>query len=484
MAFTHNSTLADSEPDWGTVDKTRLPRIAFADMGEEDSKSTWRFPHHWVQGGGELDENGIYTTGTLYLHRGGLAAARSAAAGGRSGQPASEAVRRHLAQHAEDIGMGESQNELLNQELPAQPPEWVMLARVGEWRGHPSGVQTVTREDLASALAYYRRHYQANHSDLVIDYHHASTAAPLVMAPAAGWISDMELREGGSQLWGRVLWTAEAAADIAARRFRYLSPVFSFGRPDRITGEPVPMRLHSVALTNTPFLTELPALNEDAAPGGGFRRDRKGLSMNVLTLLATALGVPGADVAKALGIAEASDDEAVANAIMACVARRDELEEQAGRLPEFVANDLQVAPDADQTTVRAALLRLRAPNAGMAAVRGKLGLPHEAPDAEVLNAIAALQESHRRSEAEELVDKAIQEGRIPPSTREWWLNAAIADIAAARATIESMPPIIAHTDMLAGANRTGPAGEGLTDADVAVMKAFGFTREAMLAGKA
>lgn len=106
-AFSHNSTVADKEPDWGSVDKTKLPRAAFANQGDPDKKSTWGYPHHWVQNGGGEDKNGIYTTGTMYLHRGGLAAAWVAANGGRSGQEASSEVKSHLNSHRKAIGMGE-----------------------------------------------------------------------------------------------------------------------------------------------------------------------------------------------------------------------------------------------------------------------------------------------------------------------------------------------------------------------------------------
>lgn len=106
-AFTHNSTVADNEPDWGSVDKTKLPRPAFADQGESDKKSTWGYPHHWVQNGGGEDKTGVYTTGTMYLHRGGLGKAWEAANGARSGQQASTAVKDHLNAHRKAIGMGQ-----------------------------------------------------------------------------------------------------------------------------------------------------------------------------------------------------------------------------------------------------------------------------------------------------------------------------------------------------------------------------------------
>ena len=107
MAFSHNSTVDSGEPDWGSVDKTKLPRAAFARQGEPDKKSTWGYPHHWIKGGTKTDENGIYTDGTMYLHRGGLGAAWAAANGARGGGKAEQAVLSHLDTHRKAIGMGD-----------------------------------------------------------------------------------------------------------------------------------------------------------------------------------------------------------------------------------------------------------------------------------------------------------------------------------------------------------------------------------------
>lgn len=103
-SLTHNSTLAENEPDWGSVDKTKLPRNAFADMGDANKKSTWKYPHHWVKNG-EVGEDGIYTSGDMYLHKGGLIAAWQAANGARSGQEASDSVKAHLMAHRKAIGL-------------------------------------------------------------------------------------------------------------------------------------------------------------------------------------------------------------------------------------------------------------------------------------------------------------------------------------------------------------------------------------------
>ncbi len=112
MAHNHNSKTVDNEPDWASVDKTALPRNAFADMGDPDKKSTWKYPHHWIKGGTKKDDNGIWIAGEMYLHRGGLTVAWQAANGARSGQKASQEVLDHLQKHRKALGM-DSEAEVL-----------------------------------------------------------------------------------------------------------------------------------------------------------------------------------------------------------------------------------------------------------------------------------------------------------------------------------------------------------------------------------
>jgi len=107
-ALDHNSEVADTEPPWGDVDKTKLPLVAFvpdAPGTDENAKSTWKFPHHWVDNGSGEDDNGVFTEGDLFLHKGGLNAAWSAAQGGRSGEKASAEVIAHLTAHRKALGL-------------------------------------------------------------------------------------------------------------------------------------------------------------------------------------------------------------------------------------------------------------------------------------------------------------------------------------------------------------------------------------------
>jgi len=108
MAFRHGSTVADDEPKWGDLDKAKLPFRAFvwqAPETDEEKASTWRYPHHWVKGGGNPDDDGRFTTGTMYLHEQGLNVAWAAAQGARTGKKAPQAVITHLSKHRKALGL-------------------------------------------------------------------------------------------------------------------------------------------------------------------------------------------------------------------------------------------------------------------------------------------------------------------------------------------------------------------------------------------
>ncbi|MEW6250018.1 MAG: phage protease, partial [Planctomycetota bacterium] len=100
------------------------------------------------------------------------------------------------------------------------PPEWVELIPAGVFSGRDGrGPYRLDAEAVLTAFA-------EGGIDLPIDYEHQSLAADdkAGPVPAAGWIKALEVRDGA--LWGRVQWTPRAAELIAAREYRFLSPVF------------------------------------------------------------------------------------------------------------------------------------------------------------------------------------------------------------------------------------------------------------------
>ncbi len=155
--------------------------------------------------------------------------------------------------------MNIQQAALCTVELSAgPPPEWVEII--------PAGPRVTGRDGrswvfgLAEGQAVITA-FSGNGGPLPVDWEHASEhRAPRgEEAPAAGWITALELRNGA--LWGRVEWTPRAAEQISRREYRFLSPVFLFNKN---TGSII--KLSSVALTNNPNLY-LAALNH-AMPGG------------------------------------------------------------------------------------------------------------------------------------------------------------------------------------------------------------------------
>ncbi len=398
---------------------------------------------------------------------------------------------------------------------PAEVPEWVQIAQAGTWLGHPNGPEVVTREHLRSALNYFRRHYRDNRAELPIDYHHASVYAgrDAPRAPAAGWIREMELRgpdEGGqpgpgrsdgeanrepsgggdAELWARVEWTDEARQAIAERRYRYLSPVFRWNRPDRVTGETVPMHIPSVALTNTPFLTELQSLNEQGAGDSPGTVPTPGTAggddMDLLKAIAKALGRKPAAVARALGLAtdagqaakklEAGDidNEAVARAVMK-LAGGDE-DDDSGDLAK-VARALGLEPGADAREIRARVLELRSPGSTVNGLRQALDLAEDADASDVLGAIQELKQDSRRRQAESMVNSAIEEGKIMPSQRDFYLNSAMRDPEATRMCLENMPALVEP-----GLNTSEPPAPGgtLTESERSVCRQLGIDEETYL----
>lgn len=123
-------------------------------------------------------------------------------------------------------------------------------------------------ESAAAVLEAFCRHG----TDLVIDYEHQSLggryAAPSGLAPAAGWITQLEVRPGEG-IWGSVRWTLSAARRIVRRQYRFLSPVVIVRREDRKV-----MALDSVALTNRPAIAGMqPVVNGGTAGTGDEERE-------------------------------------------------------------------------------------------------------------------------------------------------------------------------------------------------------------------
>jgi phage I-like protein len=135
-------------------------------------------------------------------------------------------------------------------------PDWVRLLPLGEVPlGDDREPLWVDREALAALVAHFRE----RGLDLVVDYEYQTLSGR--KAPAAGWIRELEIRIAGETpgpqdgLWARVEWTDTARQHLAAREYRYFSPVLRLEEGTRR-----PLALLHAALTNTPAINGLAPL--------------------------------------------------------------------------------------------------------------------------------------------------------------------------------------------------------------------------------
>lgn len=137
----------------------------------------------------------------------------------------------------------------------ADAPEFVHLMPVGAIKGRDGRAWTLSDpQRIVDA-------FNARGTDLPIDFEHQSETLKDTHAgpvPAAGWIKALEARPDG--IWGRVEWTAQARDLIAAKAYRYLSPVMMHYPQDTEV-----QWLKSAGLVHHPALT-LTALASEEYP--------------------------------------------------------------------------------------------------------------------------------------------------------------------------------------------------------------------------
>lgn len=129
---------------------------------------------------------------------------------------------------------------------------WCELAYEGEWKGHQSGSFSFTPAKLQSIVD----NFDKAADNLPVYYGHPRHDLGLPI-PAAGWIRKLELRTSrkGTELWGQVEWTEDAAAGIRKGEYKYCSVVVDFRPTDRVTGEPSGLAMmYELGLTGSPFL--------------------------------------------------------------------------------------------------------------------------------------------------------------------------------------------------------------------------------------
>lgn len=321
-------------------------------------------------------------------------------------------------------------------------PEWVELFPAGPKIEARDGRSWIANPDAVIAA------FLANKGPLAIDYEHgqAHLAPKGERAPAAGWIVKLENR--GGAVWGQVEWTEAAAAMIAAREYRFLSPEFFSEKSGRVT------RLMGAGLVNRPALvmTALSRENQQETD-------------------------PMKAIAKALGLAETADETAILAQITVSADQRKALCVKLQIDAAATAEALTAAIDKLQTDTATALAAVKASPAAtdLAALQTQLR--------DTQTALAALQGKDADREIDAALDRAAAEGKITPASRETYRAMCKAEggLERFKALAATLPKICEPAPNLAGVPQPGAAGEDI-DPRALAARATKYQQEQAAAG--
>lgn len=325
----------------------------------------------------------------------------------------------------------------------------VQLTPAGEFRPRDGRKMPVPawKIDAAIAASVIDR-FRARRTPPVVDYEHQTllTEDNGQPAPAAGFVRDLIWREGQG-LYAVVEATARAAEFVRNGEYRYFSPVFSY---DARSG--AILEIEMGALTNHPALDGMEPLALRAAARFGQSKD---IDMDLLSELRALLGL---------------DTDADETAVLEALRRRIKTEEALRAALKLSAD---VTPDA----AVAALTAQRSPDPARF-------VPVAAVE-ELRTQLAALSSQVRAREIDDLVEPALEDGRLLPAQAAWARDLGKADIAKLRAYLDTAEPLAALRGSQTGGRGPETRDEdGLTPDELAVCRATGVAPKAFAAARA
>lgn len=311
--------------------------------------------------------------------------------------------------------------------------------------------------DAAVASRVIER-FRQKKNDRVVDYEHQTlhkeeNGQP---APAAGWIRDLQWREGEG-LYALVELTSRAAQYIEQREYRYFSPVFMY-HPK--TGEVLDVQMG--ALTNFAGIDGMQALALRAAATFGIDLNHEEPLMN--ELLKALLGV--------LGLSQtATEEEAVAALTAHLAAMRKTL-----GLDDAATGEAMVAAC---TGLKAKATATAAPDpAKFIAIEAFDQLKGE------VAALSAQLKVRDDKDVESMIAEALKDGRLIKSQEAWARDLAKTNVAALSGYLKTAEPLAAlRGSQTKGQDPKPDDKTGLTSEEMAVCTSMGLTPEQFKAAK-
>lgn len=265
-------------------------------------------------------------------------------------------------------------------------------------------------------------------SPLVVDYEHQTLVAQAkgIKAPASGWLESLTYVEGQG-LYGRVDWTGKAREFIAAKEYRYISPVFAFDGTGAVT------RLLCLALTNHPGLDGMASVAVAELLAGEDPVSLEEHMDELLERLRWMLNLP----------ITATPEEIMAelDKLKAQIAGEGEAAasfEMPGLVAVLTAKDDALAAALDAAPDPAKY----APVATLAAMQAQV--------AELTEQVHQLGVSGQSAEIEGLITAALADGRLPKAMEPWGRDLAAKNPTAFKDYLSKAKPVAALSAMQTG----------------------------------
>jgi phage I-like protein len=331
-------------------------------------------------------------------------------------------------------------------DLEGGAPTEIKLVPCGSFRScrdnRPVDVPAwVMNDDCATAILSAQSQVK---SKFLVDYDHQTLKAATsgIKAPAAGWGGALEWRPGDGLYAVGMDWTEAALSAIAAKEYRYISPVIKSDKKGMVTG------VLMAALTNYPALDDLNDLA--AAAALLFSTPQESAMDELLERLRYLLNLPLTSTA-------------------------EEIAAELDKLKVMITQP-------DGTTAGLSAL-LSAKDGEISALSAQVGtavdLTQYAPIAvvtELQTKLAALSGNVAEDRVEKLIEQGKADGRIIGEELESYLTKmGKQNFAALSGFLDSAQPIAALSGMQTGGKTPVPdaGGNNLTTDELAVCSAIG-----------
>lgn len=336
----------------------------------------------------------------------------------------------------------------------AQAPDWVQLL--------PAGPVVMGRDGRRWTLSNPQAVAEKFEGPIPLDFEHSTyiRAPKGERADAAGWIEQLEVRDGA--IWGRVDWNEAGREAVQSRGYRFISPGFRFGKE---TGE-ISALIHA-GLVNTPNL-DLTALNRKEAPPS--------MTLNE-------------QLRKALGLKEDATDQEILSAVNSTQQNQPEKTE----FIDQVRDALGLNKEDDEKKVLEAVNSLQSGNGQGKSNGESVAVPdldqyvprgdyntavNRAHSAE--NQLAQIRKEKEDEAINAALDQAIEDGKVLPASRDFYEAACRADggLEKFKAFAEQAPAMAEDGDK-GKATAVNKSGQ-LNDEEVAMCRQMGLSHEAYL----